>query len=72
MSYIEYGKTNPWGFMYNPRLWKQCVSHEEICLNPLFLSEFCRLFPFQSMKILRLTLNVAQVLLNDERYVKLK
>ncbi|XP_008560063.1 carbohydrate sulfotransferase 5-like, partial [Microplitis demolitor] len=66
LSYIEYGKTNPWGFMYNPRLWKQCVSHEEICLNPLFLSEFCRLFPFQSMKILRLTLNVAQVLLNDE------
>ncbi|KAG8039646.1 hypothetical protein G9C98_000375 [Cotesia typhae] len=65
--YIEYGKTTPWGFKYNPRLWKNCETYKDICWDSNYLTEFCRLFPFQSMKILRLTLQIAQILLDDEK-----
>lgn len=64
--YLEYGRTHPWVFNHNTNLWKQCQVHKKLCWDPLFISKFCRLFPFQSMKIVRLRLRIAEKLLQQE------
>ncbi|XP_076630932.1 carbohydrate sulfotransferase 4 isoform X2 [Colletes latitarsis] len=64
--YFEYGKTHPWVFNHNTHLWKQCQAHKRICWDPRFVSTFCKLFPFQSMKIVRLRLRAAEKLLEQE------
>ncbi|XP_026668519.1 carbohydrate sulfotransferase 5-like isoform X2 [Ceratina calcarata] len=64
--YLDYGKTHPWVFNHNTHLWKQCQIHKKLCWDPRFVSKFCRLFPFQSMKIVRLRLRVAEKLLEQE------
>ncbi|XP_046746146.1 carbohydrate sulfotransferase 4-like [Diprion similis] len=66
-EYIEYGKTHSLVFDRNTHLWKQCRAHKGLCYNHQFLSAMCKLFPFQSMKIVRLRLQVAQELLADEK-----
>lgn len=63
--YLEYGKHHNWLFTHNTRLWAQCQQHPELCWLPDFLSPFCRLFPFQSMKVVRLRLQLAEELLSD-------
>lgn len=62
--YLNYGKMHPWVFNHNTHLWRQCQAHKKICWEPLFVSKFCRLFPFQSMKLVRLRLRVAEKLLS--------
>lgn len=64
--YLEYGKTHPWVFNHNTHLWRQCQAHKKICWDPRFVSRFCKLFPFQSMKIVRLRLRAAEKLLEQE------
>ncbi|XP_034185620.1 carbohydrate sulfotransferase 4 isoform X2 [Osmia lignaria lignaria] len=64
--YLDYGKTHSWVFNHNNRLWKQCQIHKKICWDPRFVSKFCKLFPFQSMKIVRLRLRAAEKLLKQE------
>ncbi|XP_053989311.1 carbohydrate sulfotransferase 5-like isoform X1 [Hylaeus volcanicus] len=64
--YLEYGKTHPWVFNHNTHLWRQCQVHKKICWDPRFASKFCKLFPFQSMKIVRLRLRAAERLLEQE------
>ncbi|XP_012537540.1 carbohydrate sulfotransferase 5 isoform X1 [Monomorium pharaonis] len=64
--YLDYGKTHPWVFNHNTHLWRQCQAHKRICWDPRFVSKFCRLFPFQSMKLVRLRLHVAESLLAEE------
>ncbi|KAK9299558.1 hypothetical protein QLX08_007463 [Tetragonisca angustula] len=64
--YLDYGKTHPWVFNHNTHLWKQCQIHKKICWDPRFVSKFCKLFPFQSMKIVRLRLRAAEKLLEQE------
>ncbi|KZC04460.1 PREDICTED: carbohydrate sulfotransferase 4-like [Dufourea novaeangliae] len=64
--YLEYGKTHPWVFNHNTHLWRQCQAHKKICWDPRFVSRFCKLFPFQSMKIVRLRLRAAEKLLDQE------
>ncbi|XP_076167325.1 carbohydrate sulfotransferase 4 isoform X2 [Ptiloglossa arizonensis] len=64
--YLEYGKTHPWVFNHNTHLWRQCQTHKKICWDPRFVSKFCKLFPFQSMKIVRLRLRAAEKLLEQE------
>lgn len=63
--YLNYGKTHFWLFSHNTLLWKQCQAHRRICWDPEFVSRFCRLFPFQSMKTVRLRLRVAEELLAE-------
>ncbi|XP_066998672.2 carbohydrate sulfotransferase 5 [Anabrus simplex] len=63
--YLEYGKDHVWLFMHNTRLWDQCLQHPHLCWLPEFLGPFCRLFPFQSMKVVRLRLRLAEELLDD-------
>ncbi|XP_011301436.1 carbohydrate sulfotransferase 5 isoform X2 [Fopius arisanus] len=65
-NYLNFGKSHPWVFNHNTHLWRQCQNHKKICWNPEFVSKFCRLFPFQSMKLVRLRLSVAEVLLEDK------
>lgn len=65
--YLEYGKNHIYLFTHNNRLWDQCqVYQQQYCWNAQFLSEFCKLFPFQSMKLVRLRLRLAEELLKDE------
>ncbi|XP_012288506.1 carbohydrate sulfotransferase 4 isoform X2 [Orussus abietinus] len=64
--YLDYGKTHSWLFNHNTHLWKQCQAHKEICWDWRFVSKFCRLFPFQSMKLVRLRLHIAEQLLAQE------
>lgn len=64
--YLEYGKSHVYLFIHNTRLWEQCQLHPYYCWNSTFLGQFCRLFPFQSMKIVRLRLRLAEELLKDE------
>ncbi|XP_011330654.1 carbohydrate sulfotransferase 5 isoform X3 [Ooceraea biroi] len=64
--YLNYGKTHPWVFNHNTHLWRQCQAHKRICWDPRFVSRFCRLFPFQSVKLVRLRLHIAERLLAEE------
>lgn len=66
-KYLNFGKDHPWVFNHNTHLWRQCTAHKKICWDPQFVSKFCQIFPFQSMKLVRLRLKIAEVLLDDER-----
>lgn len=68
-NYLMYGRSHVNLFTHNTRLWHQCELYPQYCWNSTFLSEFCRLFPFQSMKVVRLRLRLAEELLKDDRLV---
>ncbi|XP_064121330.1 carbohydrate sulfotransferase 4-like isoform X2 [Macrobrachium nipponense] len=64
--YLDYGPEHPWLFIHNSRLWNYCTSFPQLCWDPDFLSPFCSLFPFQSMKTVRLRLNLTREFLEDK------
>ncbi|GAB0099032.1 hypothetical protein DMENIID0001_148520 [Sergentomyia squamirostris] len=49
----------------NTRFWRLCEEYPKFCWRSDFHSEICRLFPLQSMKIIRLPLLIAGKLLDD-------
>lgn len=63
-DYLDYGKSHNWLFSHNTRLWEACEAGD-ICWDPYFLNDFCKLFPLQSMKVVRLRLKLAEQLLAD-------
>ncbi|KAG8234041.1 hypothetical protein J437_LFUL014128 [Ladona fulva] len=65
-SYLAYGQEHKWLMSHNTRLWDSCGGNHELCWNPDFLTRSCRLFPFQSMKVVRLRLRLAATLLQDK------
>ncbi|XP_062127355.1 carbohydrate sulfotransferase 4 [Drosophila sulfurigaster albostrigata] len=65
-DYLEYGKTHTYLFEHNQRLWDVCREYPRFCWRPAFLTPFCRLFPIQSMKTVRLRLAQAEQLLQDQ------
>ncbi|CAH1111051.1 unnamed protein product [Psylliodes chrysocephalus] len=65
-SYLQYGMSHVYLFTHNTRLWDQCEQYPGYCWNSNFLNQFCKLFPFQSMKSVRLNLEVAEDLLEDK------
>ncbi|KAF5275889.1 hypothetical protein FQR65_LT04128 [Abscondita terminalis] len=65
-SYLDYGQSHIYLFTHNTRLWDMCKQYPMYCWDPTFLNEFCKLFPFQSMKIVRLRLRLAEDLLKDK------
>lgn len=65
-EYLQYGRAHVWLFTHNERLWDQCSEYPHYCWNSTFLTKFCRLFPFQSMKVVRLRLKLAEELLGDD------
>lgn len=66
-EYLEFGQTHNYLFTHNTRLWNQCHLFPNFCYQPKFLEPFCKLFPMQSMKIVRLRLKIAARLLEDTR-----
>lgn len=66
-EYLEYGEAHTYLFTHNTRLWKYCHAYPQFCWNAKFLGAFCRLFPMQSMKIVRLRLALAEQLIGDEK-----
>lgn len=64
-DYLEFGQTHNYLFSHNVRLWRNCQLYSQFCFDPNFLNSFCRLFPFQSMKIVRLRAVLAEPLLTD-------
>nr|XP_036671635.1 uncharacterized protein LOC108021103 isoform X2 [Drosophila suzukii] len=68
IDYLNFGKTHTYLFEHNTRLWDVCREFPRFCWRPAFLTRFCRLFPIQSMKTVRLRLAQAEKLLEDQRY----
>ncbi|XP_030758231.1 carbohydrate sulfotransferase 4-like [Sitophilus oryzae] len=64
--YLEFGMSHIYLFTHNKRLWSQCEAYPDYCWDPDFLNDFCRVFPFQSMKTVRLRLKLAEELLEDD------
>ena len=65
-SYLEYAKVDHQMLFFNPKLWHYCSKMKyEACCNAKFLGQFCRLFPFQAMKTVRLRLNLTRSLLSE-------
>ncbi|KAI8038084.1 hypothetical protein M5D96_009125 [Drosophila gunungcola] len=67
LDYLNFGKTHTYLFEHNTRLWDVCREFPRFCWRPVFLTRFCRLFPIQSMKTVRLRLAQAEKLLEDQR-----
>ncbi|XP_045101105.1 carbohydrate sulfotransferase 5-like isoform X2 [Portunus trituberculatus] len=65
--YLNYGQGHQWLFEHNKRLWQYCKAFPHICWSPRFLTPFCKLFPFQSLKTVRLRLNLTTEFLQDKR-----
>lgn len=65
-DYFDYGKGHWHQFSHNTRLWDHCKYKKELCLDADFTSRFCRLFPFQSMKVVRVRLRLIKQLLQDK------
>lgn len=65
-EYLTFGEDHTYLFKHNTRLWRQCLDHPHLCWRPRFLTSFCKLFPWQSMKVVRLRLAIAARLLEDE------
>ncbi|CAO1384019.1 unnamed protein product [Diamesa serratosioi] len=64
-EYLEFGQTHNYLFTHNSRLWNQCHLFPNFCYQPKFLESFCNLFPLQSMKVVRLRMDIAARLLED-------
>lgn len=64
-EYLNYAQSHNNVFSHNVRLWRNCETHPQFCYEPKFLNAFCRLFPFQSMKVVRLRTALAEPLLID-------
>ncbi|KAB0789967.1 hypothetical protein PPYR_15747 [Photinus pyralis] len=65
-NYLAFRQTSVCLFIHNKRLWDVCDLYPKYCWDPMFLSEFCKLFPFQSIKVVRLRLELTEELLKDE------
>jgi hypothetical protein len=66
-DYLEFGRTHNYLFSHNTRLSKYCNFYPQYCYEPKFLNDYCKLFPLQSMKVVRLQMSVAARLLEDDR-----
>ncbi|CAG9783141.1 unnamed protein product [Diatraea saccharalis] len=63
---FEFGKGHLHAFSHNTRLWDHCKYNKELCLDPDFTTKMCKLFPFQSMKVVRVRLRLIEELLEDK------
>lgn len=70
-EYLDFGKKFNNLFPHNKRLWHECEYNPQLCFQTNFLNRFCRLFPFQSMKVVRLQLSLAEPLLDDTLNTKM-
>ncbi|KAI5645598.1 sulfotransferase domain-containing protein [Phthorimaea operculella] len=66
-DYFEYKKTHMQQFRHNTRMWEYCKYQKELCFDKNFTARFCKLFPFQSMKLVRFRLHLVEKLLEDKK-----
>lgn len=66
-DYLSYGQEHTWLLEHNFRLWNKCTVRPYLCWEPQFLSPFCKLFPFQIMKVVRVRLSLVEELLEDNK-----
>ncbi|XP_031625407.1 carbohydrate sulfotransferase 5-like [Contarinia nasturtii] len=66
-QYLRHSKESGNQFLraHTVPLWNSCKPHENLCWDPNFLNSFCRLFPIQTMKIVRLRAAFAESLFKD-------
>lgn len=65
-SLLDYAKVHVEALSHNERLWSQCFGdNRKMCYNPEFLSQFCSLFPFQTLKTVRLRVNLTRTIIED-------
>ncbi|ODM97584.1 Carbohydrate sulfotransferase 4 [Orchesella cincta] len=67
-EFMKYGKTHHWLYSHNSRVWQYCEKSYDVCWDPKFLSDMCRLFPFQSVKTVRMRLRLAKSLLENKKF----
>ncbi|CAL4124629.1 unnamed protein product, partial [Meganyctiphanes norvegica] len=70
--YLNCQHEHPWLLNPNAPLWKHCVTRLDLCRRPEFLSSFCSLFPFQTIKTVRLRLNLTKGFLEDIKLITQK
>ena len=69
-AFIDYARVHREALSHNKRLWKYCDrGRNPDCFEPELLNRFCALFPFQTMKTVRLRVNMTRALLEDDRQV---
>lgn len=68
-NYTNLDKYNHWDHyqtqernQHNKRLWRFCQRQKSLCNDPSFLGKMCRLFPFQSVKTVRMRLRLGKFL----------
>lgn len=66
-DYLNFAEYNRLFFQHIKRLWPQCELLDRDCYQTKFLDAFCKLFPIQSMKIVRLRAGAFEKLLSDSR-----
>lgn len=66
-EYFEFESKDLSLFSHSTRLWDYCKDDKtnDLCFNADFISRMCKLFPFQSMKLVRLRLRLVDEILND-------
>ncbi|KAG6463693.1 hypothetical protein O3G_MSEX014021 [Manduca sexta] len=65
-DYFEYGRTHLHQFSHNTRLWDHCKYKKDLCVDSDFTAKLCKLFPFQSMKVVRFRLRLIKELIEDK------
>ncbi|CAG9110438.1 hypothetical protein JYU34_010986 [Plutella xylostella] len=71
-DYFEFGREHSYQFSHNTRLWDHCKYKRALCVDSNFTTRFCKLFPFQSMKVVRLRLRLIEDILQDKELSNLK
>lgn len=65
-NFFDYARRHLEALSHNERLWSHCYGlNRQHCYNQEFLSQFCSLFPFQSLKTVRLRLNLTRSLIEN-------
>ena len=71
-GYMKYNMRKNYQFIENKRMWSHCLAGgkantKSYCWNVQFAAQYCKLFPFQSIKTVRMRLNLTESLVADER-----
>lgn len=70
-SFMEYAKNMTFVLDKNKNMWQSCTK-KKLCSEPEFLSKFCKMYPRQLLKLVRLRLDVAGKLLESPEWVNNK
>ena len=69
--YLRAAREKEYLFSHNTPLWDEVERHPGLSYKPQLLEPFCKMFPWQAMKTVRLYLIEAAKLLEDPEWVVL-